>query len=86
MSAVELVVEKVRHLSETEAESVLAYLTCLKPFVAPNARELRRMPRAERERILAAQAKEAEAHYRQNPDMILEDVDPPMDYEPSEPR
>ena len=80
MSAIELVAEKVKSLSETEAQNVLVFLMKIRP-VAPTARELRRMPREERERILAAQAAEAEPHYRANPHLIAEDVDPPMDYE-----
>jgi hypothetical protein len=80
MSAVELVTEKVKSLSETEAQNVLVYLAQIKS-IAPTARELRRMPREERDRILAAQAAEAEPHHRANPHLIVEDVDPPMDYE-----
>lgn len=80
MSAIELVAEKIKTLSETEAQNVLVYLAQIKP-AAPTARELRRMPRAERERILAAQAAAAEPDYRANPHLIVEDVDPPMDYE-----
>src|SRR5947207_2753874 len=81
MSAVELVVEKVKLLSESQAESVLSYIERLKSGESPTARELRRMPAEERRRILSAQAAEAAEHYRQNPDLIVEDVDPPWDYE-----
>ena len=86
MSAVELVREKIQSLSETEAQSVLEYIQRLKPSATPTARELRRMPREERSRILAAQAAEAAPHYRQHPDFIVEDVDPPLDYEQSDTR
>lgn len=81
MSALELIAERIKSLSEAEAQSVLAYLTEIKAPVVPTARELRRMPRKERERILTAQAAEADSHYRQNPDLIVEDIDPPMAYE-----
>ena len=84
MSAVELVVEKVKSLSEAQAQSVLDYIAGLSPGAAPTARELRKMSREERRRILTAQAAEAREHYRQNPELIVEDVDPPLDYEQSD--
>ena len=81
MSTAEMVVEKVKLLSASEAESVLNYIVRLKPSAAPTARELLRLPPEERSRILARQAETAEALYRDNPDLIVEDFDPPMDYE-----
>ena len=81
MSATELVSEKIKSLSEPEALAVLDFLNQLPPRTrAPKASELLCMPAAERERILAAQAASAERLYRENPEMIVEDWDEPLDY------
>jgi hypothetical protein len=40
-----------------------------------------RLPQAERRRILASQARQAEVFYRQNPEMIVEEADAPLGYE-----
>jgi hypothetical protein len=81
MSTAEIAAEKVRLLPESQAKSVLDFIAQLSPDATPTARELRRLPRETRQRILAAQAAEAAPHYRQNPDLVVEDVDPPLDYE-----
>ena len=81
MSATELVAEKARLLTEAEAQSVLDYIVQIKRPVAPTASELMQMPPAERDRILSAHAESAAKMYRENPDLIVEDVDPPLDYE-----
>jgi hypothetical protein len=86
MSTAELVVEKVRLLSEAEVKSVLAYIVQLKSHSTPTAGELRRMPRAERSRILSEQGKGADALYRHRSDLIVEDFDPPLDYEQGDAR
>lgn len=86
MSATELVAEKVRTLSEEDAKTVLELINHITEGRAPTARELMRLPLAERNRILAAQAESAERLYRENPDLIVEDFDPPMDYEQSDAR
>ena len=79
MSATELVVEKVKQLSEVEAESVLAYIAQIHPTRAPSPVELMRLPKSERRRILAAQAEKAEALYREHPEIIMEDTEAPLD-------
>jgi len=81
MSATDIVIEKAKDLTDEEAKAVL---TCIAHFPRPRrwtARELLLLPLAERSRILEAQATEATEHYRNNPDLIVEDVDPPFDYE-----
>jgi hypothetical protein len=46
-----------------------------------SASELMRLPPAERRRILRSQARQAEALYRDNADLIVEDAEAPLDYE-----
>jgi hypothetical protein len=46
-----------------------------------SATELMRLPLAERRRVLARQARQAEALYRQNPEMIVEEADAPLSYQ-----
>ena len=79
MSTAELIYAKAKLLSETEAQSVLSYVVKLKP-AALNARELRRLPKAERGRLLAAQADGAEALYREQPQILNDCMDAPLDY------
>lgn len=79
MSTAELIYEKAKLLSEQEAQAVPGYVLKLKP--APlTGRELRRMPKAERERLLAAQAEGAGALYREHPEIINNCVDALLDY------
>ena len=80
MSTTELIMQKAKSLTEAEAREVLAFLDQLRPTRAPRPSELLRMPPAERERILTAQAASAETLYRENPDLIVEDWDEPLDY------
>ncbi len=81
MSAIELATEKIKSLSEPAAKSVLAYIAIIEHAAAPTARELMLLPRAERGKILAKQAASAAEIYRDDPNLICEDFDPPMDYE-----
>ena len=76
MNTTELVAVKIKALSESDAQTVLGLINHLSAGMAPSARELLRLPRAERNKILAAQAESAASLYRQNPDMIVEDFDP----------
>ena len=79
MSTAELIYEKAKQLSENEAQAVLGYVMKLKP--APiTAKELRRLPKEERQRLLAAQAEGAETLYREQPEIINDCVDAPLDY------
>ena len=76
-----MVVEKVKRLPEFQAQAVLAFIQELSTAPVLSATELMRLPPAERRRILASQARQAEALYRQNPEMIVEDGDAPLSYE-----
>jgi hypothetical protein len=79
MSTAELIYEKAKALSEAQAQSVLNYVIKLKPMPL-TARELRRLPKEERQRVLAAQAEDAEALYRNQPSLLNDCVDAPIDY------
>lgn len=79
MSTAELIYEKAKELSEAQAQSVLKYVVTLKPGPL-TARELRRLPKEERQRWLAAQADGAEALYRNQPAILNDCVDAPLDY------
>jgi len=80
MSATELIVEKARTLTEPQAEVVLAYIDEVTKRPVPSAVELMRLPPEVRDRVLAAQMAVAEKIYRENPDIIWDDAEPPMDY------
>ncbi len=79
MSTAELIYEKAKLLSEPEAQSVLSYVVQLKPATL-TASELRRLPRTERARLLAAQAAGADSLYREQPHILNDCVDAPIDY------
>ena len=81
MSTSELVAEKVKRLPEFQAQAVLTFIQELSNSPVLSAPELMRLPPAERRHILAAQARQAEALYRQNPEMVVEDADAPLSYE-----
>ena len=76
-----MVAEKVKGLAEFQAQAVLTFIEELSNAPVLSATELMRLPPAERRRILASQARQAEALYRQNPEMIVEDSDAPLSYE-----
>ena len=86
MSATELIAEKSRTLTEPQAEAVLAYIEDITRHPAPTAAELMKLPPAVRARILAAQMALAERIYRENPELIWDDAEPPMDYAEASPR
>lgn len=79
MSTAELIYEKAKLFTEPEAQSVLSYVAKLKP-ASLTARELRRLPKAERIQLLAAQAADAESLYREQPQILNDCVDAPIDY------
>lgn len=81
MSTTELVIEKAKTLTEEEAEAVLTYIARLPRGRRWTAQELLRLPLRERSRILEAQIAEAGEHYRKNPDLIMDVMDAPLDYE-----
>lgn len=80
MSATELIAEKSRTLTAPQAEVVLAFIDQVAIRPAPTATELRKLPREARKRILAEQMERAAELYRLNPDLIVEDFDPPLEY------
>jgi hypothetical protein len=79
MSATELLIEKAKNLSESDAAFVLRCIDALHG-PSPKPTELLKMPRYVRDQIIAAQFSKAEALYRDNPDLIMEDCEGPMDY------
>ena len=80
MRIAELAAEKVKRLPEAQAQAVLNYLTELSGSPALSAAELMRLAPAERRRILADQARQAELLYRQNPEWIVEEAEAPLNY------
>jgi len=81
MSTSEMVAQKVKELPEFQAQAVLTFIEELSSAPALSATELMRLPPAERRRVLASQAPQAEAFYRQNPALVVEDADAPLGYE-----
>ena len=86
MSTVELISSKSRSLSEEQARAVLTFMDGLTGQRAPSATELMRLPPDQRRHILAAQARQAEAVYRADPQMIDEDTEAPLNHAEGEPR
>lgn len=80
MSATELIAEKSRTVTTPESEAVLANIEGTTRRPAPTATELRKLPPEVRARILAAQMALAERVYREHPELIWDDAEPPMDY------
>jgi hypothetical protein len=76
-----MVAEKVKGLAEFQAQAVLTFIEELSNTPVLTATQLMRLAPADRRRILASQARQAEALYRQNPEMIMEDGDAPLSYE-----
>jgi len=83
VSTTDLIIEKVRGLTEMQAQAVLAFVRELSDSPSLTATELMRLPRAERQRILSAQARQAEPLYRQNPEMTVEDAEAPSAIRPN---
>lgn len=81
MSATELIADKARQLSEEQAKEVLAHIARLTMHRRWTARELMLLPLEERDRILETQTAKAADLYRTDPELNLELVDPPLDYE-----
>jgi hypothetical protein len=81
MSTSEMVAQKVKELPEFQAQAVLTFIEELAGTPALSATELTRLPPAERRRFLAGQARQAEAFYRQNPGVMVEETDAPLGYE-----
>ncbi len=81
MSTAELAAEKIRGLPELQAQAVLTFIEELSMSSALSAAELMRLPSAERRRTLTAQARVAEALYRKDSTMIVEETDAPLDYD-----
>jgi hypothetical protein len=79
VSTSEIVAEKVKSLPEFQAQAVLTFIEELSASPVLTAIELMRLPAAERGRILAEQARQAEALYRQHPEMIAEETEPPFE-------
>jgi transcriptional regulator of met regulon len=80
MTAAEMVREKVQNLSEAQAQLLLAYLDALTASPFPSASDLMRLPVAHRHAILQAQAAKADNLYRNDPELICDDTEPPLSY------
>jgi hypothetical protein len=80
MSATELIREKAKDLTETEARFLLRCIESLRG-PSPKPTELAELPVEIRDQIIAEQFAKAEALYRDNPDLIMEDKEGPVDYE-----
>jgi len=81
MSATELIAERSQQLTEAQAEAVLAYMDELAGGARPTAKDLMNLPLAARRRILAQQARRAETVYREQPDVIADEHEPPLEHE-----
>jgi len=81
MSATELIAERSRRLTEVQAETILACMDALAENPAPSARDLMNLPPNIRRKILSQQVVRAEKIYRDNPDLIAEENEPPLEHE-----
>ena len=73
--------QKAKSLTEAEALEVLVYIARLPRQCRWTAQELMLLPLEERNRILEAQMTQAAELYRNDPDLVMEIVDEPLDYE-----
>jgi hypothetical protein len=80
MSAAEMLLEKAKGLTESQAEVVMRCIDAVRG-PSPKPSELMRMPREVREQIMASQFADAERIYRENPELIMEDTEAPLEYE-----
>lgn len=80
MTPTELVAEKVKNLSESQAQLVLAYIDEISASPRLSASDLMRLPAAHRRAILEAQAAKAEMLYRRDPDLVCDDAEAPLPY------
>jgi hypothetical protein len=80
MSTKELVAEEVKRLPDIQTEAVLRFIRELSDSPALSAAELMHLAPADRRRILADQARLAEVLYRQDPEVIVEDAEAPLNY------
>ena len=76
-----MVAEKVKGMPEFQAQAVLAFIEELSASPVIGAADLMRLPLAERRRILTSQARQAEALYRQDSNLVAEDNGEPRGYE-----
>jgi hypothetical protein len=81
MSATELIAERSQRLTEAQAQVVLAYMDELAGSAPPTAKDLMNLPPAVRRKVLAQQARRAEAVYRDNAGMIADELEPPLEHE-----
>ncbi|HEY5234308.1 MAG TPA: hypothetical protein VIK35_12310 [Verrucomicrobiae bacterium] len=81
MSAIELIAERSRSLTEVQAETILVCMDALAENPTPNARDLMNLPPNIRRKILSQQVARAEKVYRNNPDLIVEENEPPLEHE-----
>jgi hypothetical protein len=80
VSTVDLVIEKVKGLPENQVAAVWAFIRELSERPALTAVELMRMSPVDRRRILSEQARQAETVYRQNPELMIDDTETPLNY------
>ncbi len=80
MSTTELILEAVKALPELQAQAVLTFIRELSESPALSARELMRLAPAERRHILSNQARQAEALYRSDAELVIEDAEAPLSY------
>jgi hypothetical protein len=80
MSATELLIEKAKDLSEPEAAAVLGFIDRMDGRRL-KATELLNLPRQLRREILRDWFKGAEEFYRDNPEMIIDDIEGPIGHD-----
>ncbi len=81
MSTREMVVEELKRLTDAQTEVVLKFVQELSASERLTASDLMHLPSAERRQILERQAREAELLYRNHPETIVEDAEPPLAYD-----
>ncbi len=81
MSTADLVIDKIKSLTEEEVRSVLSFIARLPHSHRWTAQELLLLPWQERNRILQTQMTKASQLYRDHPDLIMDVVDAPLEYE-----
>jgi hypothetical protein len=81
MSNIELAVEKIKSLSDDDAKKVVSFIDAISKDESFTAQQLMKLPLDERNKILAKQFERAGAIYQDNPELLDDVVDEPLDYD-----
>ena len=80
MSSAQLIVEKLKGLTDTQTDMVLKYIDTVQTRV-PRGRELLQMPRELRRRLFREQIEKYGNPYKDDPNLIIDDKEGPVGHD-----